>query len=317
MEAVLSNALLKKYKQMSARCRALFFSAPCGFGKTSAAHALVKDSGALFLSARNPDFALPEMQGRWSTLVIDDVQEMEDQVRQDQFCALLRECPDRHFLLLSRGVLPGWLLPFQTAGVLAVFSAQDFQLDTEATGRLLLAHHVALSDADLTALHQETQGYPLAVELLAQHLERGEPYNRTTTDGVRRELFLYYEEQVLRPMDPSVRRMLMELSVFDTITPELARIVTGDPRVRERLEGILRVTTMLRQRALEQYQFWGLFRRFLQWELSRHYTEEQRRSLYDRGALYYELNEEYGPALDLYTKSGNHEKVLDLLTKNA
>ena len=99
--------------------------------------------------------------------------------------------------------------------------------------------------------------------------------------------------------------------------PELARIVTGDPHANERLVGLLRQTSMMHLEKLGNYTFWPIFRRFLQWELDQKYTSDQRCTLWDRGALYYELNEDYGSALEFYTRSGNKAKVADLLVKNA
>ena len=117
-------------------------------------------------------------------------------------------------------------------------------------------------------------------------------------------------------MEKATRRLLMELSLFETVTPELARIVTGDPHANERLVGLLRQTSMMH---LESWAITPLAHlpRFLQWELDQKYTSDQRCTLCDRGALYYELNEDYGSALKFYTRSGNKAKVADLLVKNA
>lgn len=202
MAIVLTQTLQQKYKSAAGSCRALFFSAPSGFGKTCAARTLAGGKGVQYRCARDPRFALPARTERWNTLILDDFQDLTDEAQQKEVRALLRECPDRQFLLLSRGLLPGWLIPFQTAGVLTVFTWQDLALDPDAIARLLLEHGVTLTDGELTALYAETYGYALAVELLGQRLERGEPFDRATSDAVRRDLFLYYEDSVLRRLDP-------------------------------------------------------------------------------------------------------------------
>lgn len=308
METFLTDALKEKYKQLADRCRAVLFSAPCGFGKSCAARALAGPGRTVTLSAREPGFSLPSLKEKWNTLILDDLEELEDEGAQQALCGLLRSCRSQRVLLLSRGPLPGWLLPFQTTGVLGVLTAQDLLLDRGTADKLLQAHGVYLSASELAAIHKETNGYPLALELLAQHLERGEAFAAATSDAVRQEIFYYYEEAVFRRMEKATRRLLMELSLFETVTPELARIVTGDPHANERLVGLLRQTSMMHLEKLGNYTFWPIFRRFLQWELDQKYTEDQRCTLWDRGALYYELNEDYGSALKFYTQSGTRPR---------
>lgn len=317
MEIFLPLVLKDKYKQLSARYRAVFITAPCGFGKTTLARALVTGNRILTLSARDPALTLPVQDAKWGTLVLDDLQDLENETARETLCALLREGNDRRFLLLSRGPLPSWLMPFQAAGVLGMLTAQDLRLDKDTMARLLQSHGVTLPDNSLTALHQVTQGYPLAVELVGQRLERGETRNTVTLDNVRLDLFRYYEEEVLRRLDPLTRNLLPQLAPFQPITPELARMVSGDNHAGERLIALVSTSSMLQQDKLGSYHFWPLFRDCLLWELERTTGEIQRRNLYDRAALSYELAEDYGRALHCYVHSGNTDKVRDLLVKNA
>ena len=317
METILTNALIQKYKQLSGRCRAVFFSAPTGFGKTVAARALATGKRVVTLSARDPAFALPPAAGTWATLVVDDLQDLNSEADQQALCDLLRDCPDRRFLFLSRGPLPSCLMPFQAAGVLGLLTARDLLLDRGAAARLLQSHGITLAQAELAAVCQETQGYPLALELLALRLERGEPCTRTTLDNTRLDLYRYYEETVLRRLDAPTRTLLTQMAPFAPVTLDLARLVTGDNHAGERMAALLRTTSMLQQDKLGSYRFWPLFRDFLLWELDQHTSDSQRRTLYARAGLHYELAEDYGRALDCYAHSGNTDKISELLEKNA
>ena len=75
-------------------------------------------------------------------------------------------------------------------------------------------------------------------------------------------------------------------------------MVSGDPRAGERLDWLLRYTTMLRYDDCQRFHFWSGFRAFLLWEMEREYTEEKRKALFSRGGLYYELKEDYAHALN-------------------
>lgn len=317
METILSSSLVQKYKQLSGRCRAVFFSAPCGFGKTAVAQALVTGSRAITLSVREPGFALPDTAGKWKILLLDDLQELEEETGQNSLCTMLRGCPDRRFLLLSRGPLPSWLMPYQTAGVVGVITAQDLLLDRESTARLLQSHGVKLRDSEMAAVYRLTQGYPLALELLAQRMERGETYGLGMEKQIRQDLYLYFEETILRRLDSATRTLLLQVAPFAPVTLELARLVTGDNHAGERLGSLLRNSSMLQPDEQGNYRFWPLFRDFLCWELAQTASESQYRNLYDRAGLCYELAEDYGRALDCYTHSGNTDKISKLLEKNA
>lgn len=94
-------------------------------------------------------------------------------------------------------------------------------------------------------------------------------------------------------------------------------MVSGDPRAGERMDWLLRHTTMLRYDSRERFHFWAGFRAFLLWEIDRKYTEEKRKALFSRGGLYYELKEDYAHALECYTSGGDHAKISELLIRNA
>ena len=81
--------------------RVLFFSAPCGFGKTALAEALLRGQDVLHLSAGDEGFALPPADSRWRVLLLDDLQNMQDENDWNALCELIRSGADRRFELLS------------------------------------------------------------------------------------------------------------------------------------------------------------------------------------------------------------------------
>lgn len=93
--------------------RVLFFSAPCGFGKTALAEALLRGQDVLHLSAGDEGFALPPADGRWRVLLLDDLQNMQDENDWNTLCELIHSGADRRFVLLSRGAPPGCLIAFR------------------------------------------------------------------------------------------------------------------------------------------------------------------------------------------------------------
>lgn len=70
---------------------------------------------------------------------MDDLQWLKDSAEQEALCAAIRENPEKKFVLLTRGTMPGWLLPFQLAGVLTVLGHGTSALDRDGVDRAACA----------------------------------------------------------------------------------------------------------------------------------------------------------------------------------
>ena len=314
---IIKPSVEKQFEHFMRQGRVLFFSAPCGFGKTVLADALLRGRNVLRQSAADPDCAIPPSAQDWDILLIDDLQLMQEEVGQQALCELIRSSPERHFVLLSRGVPPGCLTAFQYTGLMTVLEADDLLFDADDVRRLLRLYGVEAADSEIDGILKESVGYPLGVAITARCMSPGKPWTPGLVARVFREVFLYFETAIYRRFDLPVRRFLLELAPFESFDLEMARMVSGDPRAGERLDWLLRYTTMLRYDDCQRFHFWSGFRAFLLWEMEREYTEEKRRALLSRGGLYYELKEDFSSALDCYTRGGDHAKVSELLIRNA
>ena len=310
-------ALAEKFKTAMRQSRVIFFSAPCGFGKSTTAEYLLSGRKISRVDAGQQPLALPDPGDRWEILLLDHFQQLQDEPDQQALCELIRNYPDRRFVLLSRGVAPGWLLPFQIAGLMTTFNTKDFQLDRDTTAALMASYGISPENLDLTAIHRETMGYPVAVIIVARAMADGRPYSPDLDSDVRRTLFYYFEDSIYRRFPLAIRRFLLELCPFGTLDADLARIVSGDNNAGKLLATLQSTTTMFLYDDLTHFHFWEVFQQFLQWELSREYTPAQQKALYNRGGLYYELREDYKNALECYAKGDDHKKISDLLIKNA
>ena len=314
---IIKTSVQKRFDSFMAHGRVLFFSAPCGFGKTVLADALLRGRNVLRQSAADTDCAIPPSAQDWDILLIDDLQFMQEEAGQQALCELIRSSPERHFVLLSRGVPPGCLTAFQYTGLMTVLEADDLLFDAGDVRRLFQLSGVYVTDSEIDGILKESVGYPLGVTITARCMSPDKPWTPELVARVFHEVFLYFETAIYRRFDLPVRRFLLELAPFESFDLEMARMVSGDPRAGERLDWILRYTTMLRYEDCQRFHFWSGFRAFLLWEMEREYTEEKRKALISRGGLYYELKEDYAHALECYTSGGDHSKVSELLVRNA
>ena len=313
---VLKPSVADQVKNAMTHGRVIFFSAPCGFGKTTTAWALLQGKKVYATAAGEPGFRLPSQWEAWDVLLLDQLQNLPEE-EQEPLCQLIRQNPERRFFLLSRGVPPGWLIHFQFSGLMLVLDARALLFDRDSTARLLRFMGADPTDLEITAIQRESLGYPLAVSMIGREMADGSPYSPEIDAKVRRELYIHYETAVYRRFDLPVRRFLLEISPFTTFNIELARMVTGNSAVGEIVDWLQRNTSMLQYDGIQSFHFWDIFRNFLQWEMDREYTAEKQRAVFDRGGLYYELKGETALALACYTKAQDHTKVSDLLTRNA
>ena len=314
---IIKTSVQKQFDSFMVHGRVLFFSAPCGFGKTVLADALLRGRNVLRQSAADPDCAIPPSEQDWDILLIDDLQLMQEEAGQQALCELIRSSTERRFVLLSRGVPPGCLTAFQYTGLMTVLEADDLLFDAGDVRRLFQLSGVNVTDSEINGILKESVGYPLGVAITARCMSPDKPWTPELVTRVFHEVFLYFETAIYRRFDLPVRRFLLELAPFESFDLEMARMVSGDPRAGERLDWIFRYTTMLRYDDCQRFHFWSGFRAFLLWEMEREYTEEKRKALISRGGLYYELKEDYAYALECYTGGGDHSKVSELLVRNA
>ena len=314
---IIKPSVQKRFDSFMVHGRVLFFSAPCDFGKTVLADALLRGQNVLRQSAAAPDWAIPSSAQDWDILLIDDLQLMQEEAGQQALCELIRSSPERHFVLLSRGAPLGCLMAFQYTGLMTVLEADDLLFDADDVRRLFQLSGANVTDNEIDGILKESLGYPLGVAITARCMSQNKPWTPELVARVFHEVFLYFETAIYRRFDLPVRRFLLELAPFESFDLEMARMVSGDPRAGERLDWLLRYTTMLRYDDCQRFHFWSGFRAFLLWEMEREYTEEKRKALFSRGGLYYELKEDYAHALECYTSGGDHSKVSELLVRNA
>ena len=300
------------------RGRVLFFSAPCGFGKTVTAERLIRQTGKKYRGVSGDRVLFEQLieDPNWEILFVDDLQMMQEEKDLQALCSLIRENPDRRFILASRGLPPGCLMAFQYTGLMTVLHADVLLFDREDIRKLFQEWEVPVTDSELSGVTKESIGHPLGVVITIRHMAEGQTFGPELVAGAFREVFRYFETAIYKRFDLNIRRFLLELAPFEQFDLDMARIVSGDPRVGEMLDWLQRNTTMLRYDETQRFHFWPQFRAFLMWDMDREYPEEKKKTLYSRGGMYYELKEDFVHAMDCYIRGGDHSKVSELLIRS-
>ena len=312
-------AIEAQFQKCMERGRVLFFSAPCGFGKTVTAEKLIRQTGKKYRGVSGDRVLFEQLieDPNWEILFVDDLQMMQEEKDLQALCSLIRENPDRRFILASRGLPPGCLMAFQYTGLMTVLHADVLLFDREDIRKLFQEWEVPVTDSELSGVTKEPIGHPLGVVITIRHMAEGQTFGPELVAGAFREVFRYFETAIYKRFDLNIRRFLLELAPFEQFDLDMARIVSGDPRVGEMLDWLQRNTTMLRYDETQRFHFWPQFRAFLMWEMDREYPEEKKKTLYSRGGMYYELKEDFVHAMDCYIRGGDHSKVSELLIRSA
>lgn len=314
---VVKEDIAEKFRLFMENGRIMLFRAPCGFGKTTLAKTLLKNCRAKVYETTEDkmDFTAIRTDKKWNVLLADDLQLLCNREEQQELCEIIRNSPEKRFVFMTRGMIPGWLIPFQLSGLLYDVEAEEMFFDRKTAEKFFEGCGLKLSETVFNAIMQDSMGYPLALTIIAGRMEKGAEYDGKLSGEVIHEIYLYYDEMIFRRFELPIRRFLLELAPFEEFSTELAKMVSGDINAGRLLSQLQKDTSMMIFDGPDEFHFWHIFRNFLLWEQDREYTKEQQRSLYSRGGLYYELHENYGKALEYYSKSGEKEKVSELLIK--
>ena len=261
-EVVIKPSLREQFLQGWAQCRVIFFSAPCGFGKSTAATALLSNHKTCVFSAEDPEFLHEPVPKNVDAIVIDSLPALKDPEDQQTLCAWIRENPELHFVILSRGVLPGWLMPFRFTGLLQLIEARDLLFDRDTVRVFLEKNGCTPTEAEINVIIHDSLGYPLALTALSRLMQNGQPYTPEIVGIVQQEIYHYFEDNIFNRFSMPLRRMLLDIAPFDTFDAELAQMISGDSHINELISIVRHDTTMLLNADAQKYRFWSFSNSF-------------------------------------------------------
>ena len=147
-----------------AHYKIIFLSAGTGWGKTATVNKLLEKQNPTHLSLRKK--SLPNYFSKERLIVLDDFHELPSQA-EEQFQEILRKSQrGQHFVLISRGPLPGYLSLYEATGALLQLGSDDLALDMECLSQLAQARGLSFSTDGFQRLQDETGGCPVAVNIL-------------------------------------------------------------------------------------------------------------------------------------------------------
>ena len=113
---VIDDKITKKFDDFAENGRILLFEAPCGFGKTTLAKALLKRVRARVreVQANEADFiGMAAEKSNWDILLVENLHTLTETEEYQNLCSLIKSNPKKRFVFTSRGSISGELIPFR------------------------------------------------------------------------------------------------------------------------------------------------------------------------------------------------------------
>ncbi|HEU5103453.1 MAG TPA: BTAD domain-containing putative transcriptional regulator [Roseiflexaceae bacterium] len=251
-------------------------------------------------------------------LVLDDA-DIDDQAGHTAALIerLIEHAPARlHVLLASRHTPSLASLPIlQARGELYTVGERELAFDADEIAALFEAiEGQALSVAERDAISKQTDGWPIALQLLRQgvHPWTKDERPRTKEDlgpsslvvgpvATHELLFTYLAQEVLAGQSPEIQSFLLRSAILSELDPRICDEVLGETNSAATLRALYGRGLFLVALGDEQYRYHPLFRTFLR--------QHARASLPDWADL-------HARAAAFYSAIGHGEQALDHLLAN-
>jgi LuxR family maltose regulon positive regulatory protein len=207
-------------------------------------------------------------------LVLDDVHLLENRESQAALSALADHVrPGSQLVLAGRARPPLQVARLRAQGRIAEIGPEDLSLTRQEAASLLRDAGVELDDAEVTQLHQRTEGWAAGLYLAALYLREGGSVGRAAVSfgGDDRLVSEYMEAEFLARISRWQRVFLTETAVLEQICGTLCEEVLELPGAGAILAELARSNLLLvpLDRRGQWYRYHHLFRDMLLAELER------------------------------------------------
>ena len=314
-------AVLKKLKKARSLPQTVYLYGATGYGKTELVRQYLSGRRYTYLSCEElpwEDGALPaEEPGRQNrrVVVIDDLHRLKSEELRREIIAL-EEREDIWLILISRSPLPAWLMPQHIKSVFVVISEKDLRMGRSEIAAYLEARGIAYTEEDMRLLEVTAEGNAYVLHHVALRMREGLSPGPELYAEIWDAFAVYLENVVLVRWDSDLLEFLMQVSVVDEFTLELAEMISGNLHVTALLEQAAEAGNFMTQED-GVYRLRPVLIQALRNRALKIYGRERVEDLKYNAALCYEMHDEVVPALKLFEECGKTERIKNLLIRNA
>jgi LuxR family maltose regulon positive regulatory protein len=255
-------------------------------------------------------------------LLLDDFEYVQDPT----VIGLLREIIDKlprcgQIIIGSRGLPDLGLGRLRARSQLLEIDASQLRFSLDETKEFLARRrHVALSDGEISRLHEKAEGWIAALSLASMALELPEGRSEFISrfSGSNETVADYLASDVLERQSPPLREFLLRTSILRHLNASACDAVLGRSDSAHMLKSLETASLFLVPIGGEEktYRYHNLFSEFLRTQLAQEYPDELPR-LHLAASQWHESHHRPIPAIDHALDGGDHARALRLLTKYA
>ena len=268
-------------------------------------------------AADDPDAGPTGRRARPRVLVLDDVHALRSPAAIDVVAHLIHNAPAQlDVVLASRADPPVGLEDLRLAGRLTEIRCADLAFEAAEVAELLTLHQVELAHDDVQALWHRTEGWAAGLRLAACALQTDPDPGRFVRSASRTAAVVsdYLMRELLVRKDEAVQWFLLRTSVAERLTPELAELLSDDPRAAEHLVELERSGILVVDHEDDRwYRYHALFGALLRARLDRH-DLDLARELHGRAAQWFLEREMASAAQDHAQAAHDWDLLGQLLT---
>lgn len=314
-------AALKKLKTAQGLPQTVYLYGATGYGKTELVRQYLRGRKYTYLSCEELPWKEaviplrdPGKQGR-RVVVIDDLHLLKSKELRQAVIAL-EQRDDIWLILVSRSPIPPWLMPRYVRDGFIVISENDLHMGRDEIIAYLEARDVAYTDEDIQYLQETAEGNAYVLHHVALRMKDGKSPGPELQAEISEAFASYLENIVLVRWDSDLLEFLMQVSVVDEFTLDLAEMISGNLHVTALLERAAEAGNFLEQEG-SVYRLRPVLVKALRGRALKVYGTERVRDFQYNAALYYEMHDETLSALKLFEECGKTERIKNLLIRNA
>ena len=219
-------------------------------------------------------------------------------------------------IMVCRSPVPAWLMPFYVRDGFLIITEDDLCLGEKEITAYMEAQGIALTEKELAAVCKNSQGNAYAVRHTALKVREGMRPGPELEKEIEGAFAAYLEDHVLVQRDSDLLEFLMQLSVTEEFTLPLAETVTGNPHAVKLLERASEAGNFLSLKE-DTYRLHPVLVKALRRRAAKTLGPELLKDHAYNAGLWYEMQGQIVPALAMFEKCGNKERIRELLIRNA
>lgn len=288
-----------------------------GYGKTELVQQFLANRPHKYYSFSDVS-AMPEMLPETNerlTVVLDDLHLLTSDMLRARVLYLCRQ-ENIWVIMMSRSPLPHWLRASYVNQGFVIIPEEDLHMRGAEMAAYLRSQQLDLTAAELLHLEGATDGNAYALRYAVLLLKQGQKVGSELYQQVWDAFADYLEKHVFPSWDSSLLDFFMQLSVVSEFDLELAKIISGNSRAAALLDRALELDNLLHQKR-GVYRLSPIALQALRNRAIKFFGSERMIDYACHAALYYEMHEQFLPALKLFDICGKQEQIRNLLIRNA